>query len=397
MGSRFRCLCQELQHSTSTKHMNTSSSALLPPRPGDRVVVAMSGGVDSSLAAALLREQGYEVVGITMHLWDFDQVGGNIHSDSSCCSTEGADDARAVCDKLGVPHYVVDFRDAFEANVVRSFVQEYLGGRTPNPCVLCNAHVKWGALLRKTQALGADYLATGHYARVRFDPDVGRVVLRKGLDEGKDQSYALWQLDQPKLRRTIFPLGELRKSDARRRARSLGLKVSDKAESQEICFLPDNDYERFLRERVGSATALSRGPIFDRSGRTLGQHRGVALYTVGQRKGLGIAAGKPLYVTRLDAERNALWVGDLEALKSDTLIAAQPNWIAIERLEHELRVHAKIRYLHSAAPVTIRPKGTSHVLVRFQDPQYAIAPGQSVVFYDGDRVVGGGVIEQGGL
>jgi tRNA-specific 2-thiouridylase len=356
------------------------------------VAVAMSGGVDSSVTAALLLERGYRVVGLTMKLWDYERVGGNVRGESTCCSLEDIEDARAVADQLGFPHYVVDVRAEFESHVVRNFEQEYLRGRTPNPCILCNAQIKWRALLRKALALGASYFATGHYARVIYDADRQRYLLLRARDASKDQSYALWALRQEQLRYTILPLGELNKARVRQVAARLGLPTATKSESQEICFIPDNDYRRYLRERFGSQVARP-GEIVDIAGRVLGRHSGYVNFTVGQRRGLGIAMGKPAYVVDIRPEENRIVVGEREALLASGLIAESTNWIAIPALEEPMRVWVKTRYRDRGAWAKIRPRedGDS-VVVEFEEPQAAITPGQSVVFYDGEVVVGGGII-----
>ncbi|HXX63733.1 MAG TPA: tRNA 2-thiouridine(34) synthase MnmA, partial [Bacteroidota bacterium] len=274
-----------------------------------RVVVAMSGGVDSSVAAGMLVEQGYDVIGLTMKTYRYEDVGGNQGNESSCCSLDGINDARAVAAQLGFPHYVLDFSAPFEREVIDNFVAEYLAGRTPNPCVICNRKIKWEELLRKAEALGADAVATGHYARVRLEGSTGRYVLSRGKDEGKDQSYALWGLTQESLARTIFPLAELTKEDSRSLARRYGLAVAGKGESYEICFIPDDDYERFLKERVAGLSERVSGGEVVRDGVVVGKHRGFPFYTLGQRKGLGIAGGEPLYVTSVDQTSNRITIG----------------------------------------------------------------------------------------
>lgn len=365
---------------------------------GSTVVVAMSGGVDSSVAAALLVEAGYTVVGITMHLWDFEGVGGNIHHESGCCSLSAMNDARMVCHRLGIPHYVVDFRDTFRETVIQDFIHEYARGRTPNPCVLCNVAIKWKALLWKVESLGGHWIATGHYARVRWDDTRARFVLLRGVDKDKDQAYALWRLPQDALSKTLFPLGSAVKEWIREKARALDLKTAGKRESQEICFVPDNDYARFLWEkgRVGGRfpPTFGPGPIEDTRGHILGYHRGVAFYTTGQRKGLGIATGRPMYVTRIYPERNTLQVGGWDDLLGSELIARDVNWIAVEEPMEPVRVEVQIRYRHMPAPALVFPEEHGAVRVRFNAPQRAITPGQSVVFYQGDMILGGGIIEE---
>lgn len=359
----------------------------------ETVVVAMSGGVDSSVAAALLHERGYRVIGVTMNLWDYTRVGGNINRDSGCCSIDTMDDARAVCHKLGVPHYVVNFREQFEAAVTDDFISEYMEGRTPNPCVRCNTYIKWGVLIQKAEELGADKIATGHYARVAYDDASGRYFLKRGKDGKKDQSYALWGIRQLGLARTLFPVGEFTKDEIRQIARRLGLRTAEKPESQEICFIPDNDYTRYLRmKRPEIETQLREGEIVDQRGKYLGSHAGFPFYTIGQRKGLGISAPLPVYVTEIDAGNNRIVVGSNDDLRHTGLIADNVNWIAIEKLEGEMEVDAKIRYNSPGAPAVIRPSETGGVELRFIEPQRAVTPGQSVVFYQGEVVVGGGVI-----
>ena len=359
------------------------------------VAVAMSGGVDSSVAAARLKQRGYHVIGLTMHVWDFENVGGNIYNESSC-SLETMDDARSVCHALDIPHYVIDVRDEFEKYVIVNFENEYLQGRTPNPCILCNSRIKWEALLNRAMELECDFFSTGHYARVEFDEHRGRYLLRRGKDRSKDQAYALWGLTQQQLKRTIFPLGDLTKTEVRKIARELNLKTKNKQESQEICFVPDNDYSRFLRERnPGILSKMSQGEILDKEGSFLGYHRGFPFYTIGQRKGLGISLGKPMYVAEIDAASNTIVIGEKEDLNQRGLLAHQLNWIAIDKLVSPIKVEAQIRYNDPGRGATIYPAENGYVEVKFDEFHQAVTPGQSVVFFRDDIVVGGGVIEKG--
>jgi len=362
------------------------------PRPDrgkgkGRVLVAMSGGVDSSVAAALLVQQGYECIGVTMQLWPEDLP---VENESGCCSLTAVEDARRVANHLGIPYYVLNFADSFAEQVIDLFAAEYLQGRTPNPCIVCNEKVKFGSFLEKALELECDYVATGHYARVAWDEQRRRFILRKGKDAAKDQSYTLYGLTQEQLRHTLFPLGEYTKDEVRRIARSLGIVTASKPDSQEICFVPGGDYRRFL-ERY-APESVKPGEIVDLEGRVLGRHRGIAFYTVGQRKGLGIAGGVPLYVVRLDAENNRVVVGPKEAVQGVRLLARPVNFVAIAALDGARRVTCKIRYRANEVPATITPGPQESVITEFDEPESAITPGQSVVWYDGDVVLGGGII-----
>lgn len=358
----------------------------------ERVVVGMSGGVDSSVAAALLAEQGYDVVGITMRVWPWAEPSDATKRFGSCCGTEAVDDARHVARRLGIPYYVLNLEEEFQRAVVGRFADEYRRGRTPVPCVACNSDLKFGSLLARARAWDAIAVATGHYARVARDGATGRHVLLRARDAAKDQTDFLWPLTQAQLAAARFPVGELSKAEVRAQARRLGLVTADKAESQEICFVPDDDYRAFLRRR--DAAIFRPGPIVDREGRVLGRHEGVAAYTIGQRRGLGLAAGRPLYVVDVDSERNTIMVGEAEELERDRLVAHNANFIPCDPPVAPLRVEAKIRHQHRPAAATVRALGAGAAEVIFDEPQRAITPGQSVVFYQGELVVGGGVIER---
>ncbi len=359
----------------------------------ERVVVGMSGGVDSSVAAALLLEQGYEVIGITMKTYAFDTVGGNVGNETSCCGLDAFNDARMVAVGLGIPHYVVDFTDPFEKHVVQNFVDEYMRGRTPNPCVICNREIKWGELLRKADALGAPRIATGHYARVRFDEGRLRHVVSAAVDERKDQTYALWGLTQEALGRTLFPLGALTKPEVRALAQKYGLKTADKEESFEICFVADNDYHRFLQERAGAAASSIREGEIMKNGQVVGTHRCYPFYTIGQRNGIG-AHGERMYVTDIDPARNRVVIGKDADLLRTTLVGDQVNLVSIGTLAGPLQVNAKVRYKDEATPATLTPQNDGTVRLVFRTPKRAITPGQSVVFYDGAELIGGAIIRE---
>jgi tRNA-uridine 2-sulfurtransferase len=357
-----------------------------------RVVVAMSGGVDSSVSAALLVEQGYEVVGLMMRLWSEDGEGASGYN--RCCTPDQMDDARWIADKLNIPFYVLDTRDVFKGTIVQYFVEQYAQGNTPNPCLECNRHIRFEWLLNNALALDADYLATGHYARVRQGAD-GKFNLLKGMDDAKDQSYVLSVMGQPELSRVMFPVGEYTKPQVRELAAKFGLPVASKHDSQDLCFLADGDYRRFLRqhspELVGSQIARP-GPIMTRDGRVLGEHTGLPDYTIGQRKGLGLASGEPLYVLGMDPNRNALIVGTADELGTDRLIAACVNWISGEVPTEPIRAEVKIRYKARPAWATITPMGADKAQVVFDEKLRDITPGQGAVFYHGDVCLGGGII-----
>jgi len=356
----------------------------------ERIVVGMSGGVDSSVAAALLVEQGFDVIGVTLRVWPWREPEEEARKFGSCCSPETVDDARAVARRLGIPYYLLNSEREFERAVIEPFARAYAAGRTPVPCVACNREVKFGSLVQRARAWDAAAVATGHYARISRDPGTGRLLLWRGRDPRKDQSDFLWPLTQEQLGAARFPVGGLTKDAVREKARALGLATAEKPESQEICFIPDDDYRGFLRRRTPEA--FTPGPIVDGQGRALGRHDGLANYTIGQRRGLGLAFPRPLYVTRLDPARNTVVVGEAEEGVVEELRADQVNLISLPALSGPLAVAAKIRHTHEPAAATIEPGRGGGVLVRFERPQRAPAPGQSVVFYQGDLVVGGGVI-----
>ena len=352
-----------------------------------RVVVGMSGGVDSSTAAALLVEQGYEVIGITFKMW---QEACEDRETERCCGPQGVADAREVCRRLGVSHYVVNDVEDFRREVVEYFAAEYRAGRTPNPCVMCNEKVKFGTLMRRADQLGAHYVATGHYAGTAQSADGGRTLLKRGSDRRKDQSYFLFSLRQAQLSRALLPLGDLTKQQTRDKARALGLKTADKKESMEICFVPNDDYGQFLA-KTGLGRSLP-GEITDREGKVLGKHEGIEFFTIGQRRGLKLSQPTPLYVVDLDPAQNRVVVGNPRDLECDELTVERCNWIALENLEGPTEVLAKIRYNHPGASATVRPLGRDRARVKFAIPQRAIAPGQACVFYQDDLVLGGGWI-----
>ena len=393
-----------------------------------RVVCGMSGGVDSSATAALLLEQGYDVIGITLKLWPQDCVN---RAEDKCCGPQAVTDARSVCDRLGIPYYLIDEAAEFQKHVIQYFADEYKAGRTPNPCVMCNQNLKFGRLIDRADQLGADFIATGHFARIEYSevpwpsphPDPlpshpmgaergqqaalnsspatigkasvakGRYLLKRGRDSRKDQSYFLFSLRQDQLARALFPLGEKTKSDTRAVARHCNLKTADKEESMEICFVPDNNYGGFLQQ--ANLVHAHRGEIVDLAGKILGHHEGIEFYTIGQRRGLGITTPEPVYVVELDPENNRVVVGNDSALDRDEFIATNCNWIPFDKLAGPIEVTAKIRYNHPGTPATVTPAGNGSVKVKLHASQRAITPGQAAVFYQDDVVAGGGWIARG--
>ena len=353
----------------------------------------MSGGVDSSVAAAILKEEGYQVIGVTMQIWPSDKQAYEVDRFGGCCRLDAIEDAKGVAHKLGIPHYVMNFRDIFSQKVIADFCREYSLGRTPNPCIRCNQYIKFDALLKKAEELDADFVATGHHARIEQSAASGRYLLKKGSDQRKDQSYFLYTLTQQQLEYTLLPIGNFTKERVREIARELAIPVAAKPESQELCFIPDDDYSKFIKECIPQA--VKPGPILDRQGGTLGEHQGILFYTIGQRKGLGLSTKEPLYVTTIVHERNAIVVGGKEEVYGTELIASGLNWISLTKLTQPITAKTKIRYLHNEVEAEITPIiDEDKVHVRFKEPQMAITPGQAVVFYDGDIVIGGGTIEQ---
>ncbi len=372
--------------------------------PDAPIAVAMSGGVDSSTVAALLVRQGHRVVGMTMQLWNqrrLPELWAGAEAPvghGRCCSLDDVYDARRVAEQIGIPYYVVNFEQQFEQHVVKPFVEEYLAGRTPVPCTLCNNYIKFDRFLDMADAAGARQIATGHYARIRYDEPSGRYQLLRGKDPAKDQTYFLFGLTQPQLARTLFPLGELTKPEVRELARSMGLAVAAKSDSQEICFVPNGDYAAFLhaylQENDAAAPPPGPGPIVTADGRTLGEHNGVHRFTVGQRKGLRIAAAEPLYVIATDPKTQRVVVGGNGDLLRRGFFVKDVNWISIAGVSAPVRAQVKIRNKHAAAPATLHAAGgAARVEVIFDEPQRAVTPGQGAVFHDGDLVLGGGWIE----
>lgn len=343
----------------------------------------MSGGVDSSVAACLLVKANYEVIGISLKLF-------STTKQEQCCGIHGVEDARAVCQKLGIPFYALNYKDKFQESVIKYFCSEYKAGRTPNPCVICNKIIKFGELLQKAKSLGADYIATGHYAKVGYSNVLRRYILKKGRDKKRDQSYFLFSLSQEQLKHALFPIGDYTKEEVRKLAKGLGLKVHDKPASQDVCFIQDSDYHKFLRKWLNNK--CKSGLIVNNECKTVGKHQGIAFYTVGQRKGLGCHT-KPMYVIRINREKNVIVIGEEKELYQDALIAKNVNWIDRENLTKPLKVKAKIRYKHKESEAVVSPFNKGSVKVKFTKLQRAIAPGQAVVFYDRDKVIGGGWIK----
>ena len=354
----------------------------------ERVVVGMSGGVDSSVAAYLLKEAGYDVVGVTMQIWqkeDDDTVSAN----GGCCGQSAVEDAARVASRIGIPHYVMNFRDEFQEKVIQYFMDEYLAGRTPNPCIACNRYVKWESLLQRSLQIGADYIATGHYARIAKLPN-GRFAIQRSATAAKDQTYALYNLTQDQLSHTLMPVGDYEKGRIRQIAEEIGLPVAHKPDSMEICFVPDQDYARFISENSGHV--VPEGNFVTTDGKVIGRHKGITHYTVGQRKGLNLSMGKPVFVVEIRPETNEVVIGDNQDVFTDRLRCSNLNFMSVEDIHEDTPVVAKIRYNHHGAKAVVRKTGADEAEVVFEEPVRAVTPGQAVVFYDGDYVLGGGTI-----
>ena len=348
----------------------------------------MSGGVDSSVAAFLLKEQGYDVMGVTMQIWQ-DEASYVQEENGGCCGLSAVDDARRVANQLEIPYYVMNFKDSFKDNVIDYFIKDYLDGKTPNPCIACNRYVKWESLLKRSLDIGAEYIATGHYARI-VQLDNGRYALKKSATAAKDQTYALYNLTQHQLAHTLMPVGEYTKDQIREIAKGINLRIANKPDSQEICFIPDNDYAGFIEETTGQTP--KPGNFVDINGNVIGKHKGIIHYTIGQRKGLNLSLGKPAFVVEIRPETNEVVIGDNADVFYDTLYATKLNFMSIEDLDGAVKVTGKIRYSHQGAPCTVEKVDDDIVKAVFDEPVRAITPGQAVVFYDGDIVVGGGTI-----